>query len=193
MTRQVVSLFFGILLFIVLFLPMVLAETSPVLGDPNAPIQITEFTDFECPFCASVQPTLNRIRNVYGDQVQFKFKHFPLPMHRNANSAHLASLCAEEQDRFWEYRFQLFRHQRALNKKLYLGLAKELGLDLAQFETCVGEMRYQFRIDQDMEEAFRAGVSGTPAFMINSNLISGAQPFEVFEQIIDAELRAYAF
>ena len=111
-------------------------------------------------------------------------------MHSDARGAHLASLCAEEQGKFWEYRDRLFQNQRALKKADLLRYAEELGLTMEPFRSCLESGKYQSRIDQDLEEAFSLGVQGTPAFFINGRFLSGAQPFSEFEQVIEEELNA---
>jgi len=164
-------------------------DEQSVWGSPKAPVTIVEVSDFQCPYCARVQPTLQRVREVYGGKVRFAFKHFPLGFHKDARGAHLASLCAEEQGKFWEYRKTLFANQRDLTKPALVAHAETLGLDLQAFGGCLDEERYADRIDQDFEEAQKLGVTGTPTFFINGRRISGAQPFVAFKQIIEEELK----
>ncbi|MBI4368178.1 MAG: DsbA family protein [Candidatus Omnitrophica bacterium] len=161
-------------------------------GDPKAPITIVEYTDFECPFCGSVQPALQEVLRQYPGQVRLVFRNFPLPMHRHARQAHTAAMCANEQGKFWEYRNHLFQNQRALEREKLVGYAKKFGLSAEKFESCMDENRYQSTIDQDIEEGLAAGVQGTPAFLINGKLLTGAQPFLAFQRIIEKELRRTA-
>jgi len=163
-------------------------EDSPTQGPSNAPVTFIEWTDFECPFCSRVQPTIRQIREIYPNLIRYSFKHFPLPFHRNALTAHNASLCAEEQGKFWEYRNRLFKFQRRLDRGSLIDHARELGLDADQFEACVDQEKYHDRVLQDLEEAMNFGVTGTPTFFINGRKLSGAQPLPAFQRIIDEEL-----
>jgi protein-disulfide isomerase len=129
------------------------------------------------------------IRKKYPEQVRFVFKHFPLPMHADARLAHLASLCAEEQGRFWEYRDIVFQNQRAIKRDDLTKYAGQLGLNKEVFSNCLDTEKYQSRIDNDIAEGAQFGVEGTPAFFVNGRFISGAQPLSSFQNIIDEELR----
>ena len=165
-----------------------LAEQSPTKGNPNAPVTIVEFSDFECPFCGLAQPALKEVQNHYPSQVRFVFKNFPLRMHRHAWKAHLAALCAENQGKFWEYKDLLFQHQRELRRADLIRYANELNLAAKPFENCLDSEKYGSQIDRELEEAHHLGIDGTPAFLVNGKLIMGAQPFSSFQQIIDEEL-----
>ncbi len=162
---------------------------SPMRGAKTAAVTIVEFSDFECPFCARIQPIMRQIRQEYPDQVQFSFRHFPLPFHRRAPRAHASAICAGEQGRFWEYRDMIFDRGVKIEPANLISYARELGLDLGQFEACVDDPRHMEKIRSDFQDGVEAGVQGTPAFFINGRLISGAQPFEVFARIIDEELK----
>lgn len=161
---------------------------SPVFGDIKAPVQIIEFTDFECHFCGQVQPALQQVLETYPAQVSLVFKNFPLNMHRHAQTAHLAAMCAHEQGKFWEYRNVLFQNQRALKRADLLAYAKNFDLDLNSFTQCLDEERYASKIEEDQKEGMRAGVMGTPMFFVNGEVISGAVPFSIFEQQIQQAL-----
>lgn len=163
-------------------------DQSPILGNPKASVTIVEFSDFECPFCKSVQPTLKEIQQHYPNQVRLVFKNFPLRIHHNARQAHLAALCAEDQGKFWEYSDLLFQHQRMLKRGDLLHYANELKLATKPFELCLDSNTYASKIDRDLEEAANIGVEGTPAFLVNGRPLLGAQPFSSFQQIIDEEL-----
>lgn len=162
---------------------------DPVRGNPQAPVTIVEFSDFQCPFCARVEPTLKQILKDYQDQVRLFYKDFPLPIHQNAQNAALAALCAKEQEKFWEYHDKLFENQEKLGVLDLKRYAQELGLATTQFNSCFESKKYQAQIDQDIKDGQAAGVQGTPAFFINGRLISGAQPFENFKAIIEEELK----
>lgn len=162
---------------------------DPVKGNSGAKVTIVEFSDFECPFCGRAQQTLKQIEEAYKDQVRFVFKQFPLPFHTNAPNAALASLCAQDQGKFWEYHDKLFANQTALSPQDLKKYAQELGLNAGEFSACLENKKYQAQVDQDMKDGQTAGVGGTPAFFINGRLVSGAQPFENFKTIIEEELK----
>lgn len=164
------------------------ARNSPIYGDPKAPVQIIEFTDFECHFCGQVQPALQEALKTYPTQVNLVFKNFPLSMHRHAHAAHMAAMCAHEQGKFWEYRNTLFQNQQALQRGDLLSYAKNLNLNSESFETCLDEEKYASQIEEDQKEGMRAGVMGTPMFFVNGEMLSGAVPFSMFRQIIENKL-----
>ncbi len=164
------------------------AGTSPVRGNPKAPVTIVEFTDFECPFCRKFQPTFHQILDQYQDQVKFVFKHAPLPFHLKARRAHTASLCAEAQGKFWEYRDLLFEQPGGLDREHLVGYGEKLGLSIDAFTACLDSGTYAEKIDQDLAEGHELGVQGTPTFFVNGRMLSGAQPFFRFSQMIDEEL-----
>ena len=161
---------------------------SPVFGDVQAPVQIIEFTDFECHFCGQAQPPLQQTLKTYSTQVSLVFKNFPLSMHRHAHTAHLAAMCAHEQGKFWEYRNVLFQNQQALKRSDLLSYAKNLNLDSESFAKCLDEEKYASKIEEDQNEGIRAGVMGTPMFFVNGEMLSGAVPFSEFQQLIDRKL-----
>ncbi len=165
-------------------------EGAPALGPETAPVTLVEFSDFQCPFCSRVGPTLEQVRETYGDQVRIVFKHLPLDMHRNAPGAHAAAEAAGRQGKFWEMHDKIFANQRELNDEKYKEYATELGLDVARFEKDVASDEVKARIEADKREAARLGATGTPSFFINGRFLSGARPFEAFQEVIDAELEA---
>lgn len=166
------------------------AATGPSAGDPKAPVTIVTFSDFECPFCSRVIPTVHRIEQEYAGKVRIVFRQYPLPMHPNAPKAGEASLCAHDQGKFWEMHDKLFAQQDRLSVPDLKELAKSLGLDTAKFDACLDSGEKGAIVKKDMKEGQAAGVNGTPAFFINGRLLSGAQPYEAFKEIIDAELAA---
>lgn len=161
---------------------------DPVLGPPTAPVEIVEFSDFQCPFCSRVGPTLKQIQQTYGERVRLVFRDLPLPNHAQAFKAAEAAQCAHDQGKFWEYHDVLFANQSALAPEQLKGHAATLGLDTAVFAACLDEGRHAERVRQDMAEAERLGINGTPAFFINGRFLSGALPFESFRAVIDDEL-----
>lgn len=166
------------------------AATGPSKGPADAPVTIVEFSDFECPFCNRVLPTLEQVMENYGDQVRLVFRQYPLPMHSNAQKAAEASLCAEDQGMFWEMHDWMFANQDSLGvDSLKEQAAAMEGLDTEQFNQCLDSGKYADQVAQDMREGSEAGVSGTPAMFINGQMVAGAVPYEQVSAIIDAELK----
>ena len=124
----------------------------------------------------------------YGDKVRLVFRHYPLPFHPHAQKAAEASLCADDQGKFWQMHDALFDHQQALEPEQLKVYAKELGLDPAKFDACLDSGQKAAQVEKDKEAGSKAGVNGTPAFFINGLQLSGAQPQEEFEALIDQEL-----
>ncbi len=159
----------------------------PARGKANAPVTIIEFSDYECPFCKRAATTVAEVLKTYGDKVRYVHRDFPLPFHANARPAAEAAGCAGAQGKFWEYQDKLWTAQD-LSSDTLKSLAKEVGLDQAKFDDCLAKKPNALQIDKDMAEGQEAGVNGTPAFFINGRMLSGAQPFEKFQEIIDDEL-----
>ena len=163
---------------------------SPVRGPARADVTIVEYSDFQCPFCARVVSTLTQLIDRYDGRVNLVYKHMPLRnIHPEAAAAAAAAEAAGLQGKFWEMHDRIFRHQRELSDARYVEWARELGLDLERFERDRKSEAVQKRIMRDEEEAARLGVSGTPAFFINGRFLSGAQPIEAFQRVIDEELK----
>ncbi len=166
------------------------AATGPSKGPDDAPITIVEFSDFECPFCGRVNPSIQKVRDTYGDKVQIVFRQFPLDIHRNARKAGEASLCADQQGKFWEMHDAMFADQKNLAvaglKSIAAGVS---GLDASKFNDCLDSGQFAETVENDLQDGARAGVSSTPAFFINGRHLSGAQPFESFAEVIDDELK----
>lgn len=161
---------------------------SPVRGPSEAWVTIVEFADFQCPYCARVQPTLDQIRQVYGDDVRLVFKHMPLRFHERAVPAALAAECASEQGRFWQMHDLLFQNQPAFSDGQLRGYAERLDLDLGRFDACTTSAAAAERVESDASLARELRVPGTPAFFVNGRLIDGAVPFEDFAPVIDEAL-----
>lgn len=159
----------------------------PPLGPADARVTIVEFSDYECPFCKRAEASIAEVKKVYGDKVRLAYRHYPLPFHANARPAALASLCANEQGKFWPYHDKLMEASDLSAANLQQ-IASDLGLDRTKFDECVAANKYGDQIDKDLAAGQAAGVSGTPAFFINGRMLDGAQPFEKFQEIIDEEL-----
>ncbi|MDR2579384.1 MAG: thioredoxin domain-containing protein [Fibromonadaceae bacterium] len=143
-------------------------DESPSLGNPNAKIVIVEFSEFECPYCARIAPYLDSITRAYPDKIRLVYKNFPLSFHANAPAAAAANLAAQQQGKFWEYRWALAPHFRSLNDSTYIAIAQEIGLDVEQFKKdMVLDAEKRAIIDRDMKLGMEVGVQGTPNFYIN--------------------------
>jgi protein-disulfide isomerase len=165
-------------------------DDDPVLGPADAPITIIEFSDYECPYCRrwhnEVWPQL---KEAYPDQIRLIYRDFPLTsIHPNATPAASAANCAREQDQYWEFNERLFSMRFDLNVSGYQAYAEELGLDMDLFNECLDSGRYNDEVMADFEYAANLGVNSTPTFFVNGIPVVGAQPFEVFSQLIDKEL-----
>ncbi|MGB0618833.1 MAG: DsbA family protein [Myxococcota bacterium] len=161
---------------------------APTKGPKDAVVTIVEWSDFQCPFCNRVSPTLAQIEAEYGDRVQLVFKHMPLSIHPQAPQAHAASEAAHRQGKFWEMHDRIFANQRDLSVATLEGHAEAIGLDMDQYAKDVADASLKKRIDDDMKQAAELNVTGTPAFFINGRFLSGAQPFENFKRAIDAAI-----
>ena len=167
------------------------ADDDPVKGDPDAPVTIIEFSDFECPFCGRwYSSTLPQIEEQYikTGKVKLVYRDFPLSFHAQAQIAAEAAECADDQDKFWEMHDKIFENQPLLSEASLKQWAIEIGLDTGEFESCLSSGKHKSEIQNDLNEGQQYGVTGTPGFFVNGKLLVGAQPFSVFQQAIDAEL-----
>jgi protein-disulfide isomerase len=162
---------------------------SPRKGTASAPVVVVEYSEYQCPFCKRVQGTMHELEEKYGDQVSFVFKHYPLAKHTQAKPAAIASIAAERQGKFWEYKHALFEHQRDLrNDGIFEQIAEEVGLNMDQFRKDLADPEIQAQIDVDVAQAKKVGVTGTPCFFVNGYKLKGAKPLEAFVDVIDREL-----
>ena len=158
-------------------------------GNPQAPVIIVEFSDFQCPFCRQVQPTLKILLARYEGRIGLAYRDFPLrELHPGAEIGAQSSRCAGEQGKFWEYHDLLFSNTAKLTKERVMDFARRLNLDEKKFGACLSTGKFNAEIEQDLQDGIRAGVVGTPGIFINGVFLSGAQPEESFERIIQAEL-----
>ena len=162
---------------------------APTKGPADAKVTIVEFSEFECPFCNRVLPTVQQILDTYKNDVRLVFRHLPLPFHRNAAPAAEAAMAAHAQGKFWEFHDKAFANQRALTRENFEKWAQEIGLDMKKFKADLDSGKYKARVEQDRAYAGTVGARGTPAFFINGKLVSGAQPFENFKKVIDEEIK----
>jgi protein-disulfide isomerase len=165
------------------------AADDPSQGKADAPVTVVEYSDFQCPFCQRVMPTLKQLRAKYGDKMRLVWKDFPLTMiHPQAFVAAQAGNCAREQGKFWEYHDKLFANQSALQPEFLKKYAADTGLDTAKFNQCLDASKYEARVQEALGAGGRLGITSTPTLFVNGRMINGAQPIEVFETAIDDEL-----
>jgi protein-disulfide isomerase len=164
------------------------AATDPAKGPATAPITIVEFSDFQCPFCARVNPTLDEVRKVYGDKVRIVFKDFPLPNHAQAPKASEAAHCAGEQGKYWELHDRMFANQQALQIPQLKEYAAAVGLEMNAFNQCLDSGKHSSRVAANMKAGEALGVGSTPTLFVNGRPVVGAQSFEYFKAVIDEEL-----
>ena len=164
-------------------------DGAPIRGPADAPVTVVEFSDFHCPFCKRVQPTLTQVLEKYPGKVRLLFRHLPLDaLHPQARNAAEASWCAQDQGKFWEYHDLLFANAPKAAQDDLKHYAEQIDLDVNMFESCLSQNAHRDSIQRDVDEVTKLGMSGTPAFFINGRPLSGAQPFEKFVQVIDEEL-----
>jgi protein-disulfide isomerase len=165
------------------------AATGPAKGPATAPVTIVEFSDFQCPYCSRLTPTLEQVKQKYGDKVRIVFRQFPLPFHQNAQKAAEAALCANDQGKFWQLHDAMFSNQAALGVDQLKAKAAELGLKADDFNKCLDSGAKAADIEADKKAGSAAGVNGTPAMFINGRFVNGAVPLEQITSVIDDELR----
>lgn len=165
-----------------------LVDDDPYLGDPDAAVVIVEFSDFRCPYCGRhFDQTLQPLLENYGDYIRYVYRDFANLSQESVTSA-MASQCANEQGKYWEFHNALFTNQERLGPELDMEIAENLELDMDAFTACVEDERYASEVRADRLDGQLNGVSGTPGFFINGQFISGAQPYELFELIVQREL-----
>lgn len=167
----------------------------PSKGPKDAKVTIVEYSDFQCPFCTRAYDTIEKqVLTAYGDKVRFFFKHYPLAFHNWAEPGAIAADCAKEQktEAFWTVYKGLFEDQKQITaanvKEKVTAMLANSALDMAKFNECYDTKKPLADVKAQMAEGASVGVSGTPGFIINGRLLSGAQPFEQFKAIIDDEL-----
>mgnify|MGYP001171163801 CR=1 FL=1 len=172
--------------------PIPVTSKDPSWGNADAPVTIVEISDFQCPFCSRVGPTMKQIKDTYGPQkVRIVWKHQPLPFHDKARPAHEAAAAVHAiagNDAFWKFHDSAFANAQALTPENFEKWAQAAGVDMAKFKEAVASKKYAAKVDEDMAMANKVGANGTPAFRINGVTVVGAQPFEKFKEVIDAQL-----
>jgi protein-disulfide isomerase len=162
---------------------------GPSRGEPDAPVTIVEFSDYQCPFCGRAQATVERIMETYPGKIRLVFRDYPLSYHRFATKAAEAAHCAGDQGRYWEMHALLYENSYALREMDLKAYAEELGLDTDRFDSCLDSSEKAPVVQASLALVKKLDLTGAPAFFINGRLLTGALPFERFQEIIDDELR----
>lgn len=167
------------------------AGDSPYMGGADAKVTIVEFSDFQCPYCKRGATLMDELKKKYGNKVKVVFKHFPLPFHQHAKLAAQAANCAGKQKKgaFWKLHDKMFEDQQGLAKDGLLAKATALGLKKDEFEKCLGDSMMAQAVQADIDLGKKVGVKSTPTFFVNGQMVNGAQPVEVFSELIDAEMK----
>jgi len=164
--------------------PQVVIGQSPTTGSPTQKILLVEFSDFQCPYCGQAHKTIKEFMAKHQDEVTLVYKHFPLiSIHPEALPAAKAAVAADKQGKFWEYHDALFTQQNKLGEPLYLEIAKNLNLDLEKFNK--DRQNAENAIQEDMILGESVGISGTPFFIMNGAVFSGAVELSDVENILD--------
>jgi protein-disulfide isomerase len=174
--------------------PVPVTSKDPAWGKRDAPVTVVIFSDFQCPYCSRVEPTLSQVKETYGpDKVRMVWKNNPLPFHNNAKPAAEAAQGAfamAGNDAFWKWHDTAFKNQGALNADSYVKWAQEAGVkDANAFKAGLDSHKWADKVEKDLNDGKSAGVQGTPSFFVNGVFINGAQPFDQFKKTIDQELQ----
>jgi len=168
----------------------VVAANAPIRGSPDATVTITEYADFQCPFCANARSSLDQVLREYPGRVKLVFKSFPLDFHADSRLAHQAALAADKQGQFWPMHDLIFSRQRAMKRDDLFVMAKSLGLDMDRFTKDLESEQVRAQIEAEQAEGKQRGVQGTPTFFVDGNELVGAATVTQFEGKIDQALRA---
>ena len=165
---------------------------SPSFGNKDAKVKVIEFSDFQCPYCSKGAEVVTELKKKYGNKIQFAFKQYPLPMHKDARPAAESSLCINEQgaDKFFKYHDILFKNQDKLDPANLEKFAKDAGANVDKYKACVAAGKFKEEVANDLAYGEKIGVRSTPTFFINGQILNGAVPIEQFSEIIDEELVA---
>lgn len=165
-------------------------DTAPTLGNPDAKITIVEFSDFQCPFCKASFPVIRRIVENYPDEVRLVYRHFPLEsIHPLAKDLAHASMCAQDQGKFWQFHDRIFQQQDLITKNNITEQAKAVGLDINLFEQCQSSGKWNEAVEQDFADIVSLGGRGTPSWIVNGELIQGHFNYNFWVRIIEALLK----
>ncbi len=165
------------------------ADTSPDLGSEDAPVQIMEFSDYQCPACRKSRPVIEKLKKAYSSDIRWVFKNLPLPQHDQAETLALAAHCAGDQGKFWEYHDRLFGLDPIPDEEGLASLAAELGLNAEDFRQCLANGCHRGKIEKDKAAAKKAGVAVTPTLIINGRIFAGTPDYEKLRSAIAHELQ----
>ena len=165
-----------------------IGDTYKTCKGDKCPITVVEYSEYQCPFCTRVLPTVERLMNDYKGKVRWIVRDFPLDFHKRATPAAIAARCAFDQGKFWQMYEELFKNQRALEDADLERHAKTVGLNMGKFKTCLKDPSKKAIVTKNLESGKKLGVTGTPAFFINGRRLSGALPYGQFKQVFDEEL-----
>ena len=164
-------------------------DDDPSRGPSDAPVTIVEFSDYQCPYCQIWhEEVLVRLLIEYPGELRFIYRDFPLSGHPEAQPAAEAANCAGDQEAYWEFQDAIFSSEYGYGRLAYEQYASDLNLDLGEFTDCLDSHRHEAEVLEDYNDGVRLGVQSTPTFFINGTQIVGAQPYENFQQLIEAEL-----
>ncbi len=162
------------------------STTDPSLGNKSAALQVVEFSDFQCPYCAQAHSIVRELVKNFPDDIYFIYRDFPIDdIHPQARLAAEAAQCAYDQGKFWEYHDLLFQNQAKLDLGYLLVYGQRLNLDLTKFTTCLEENKYSNEVSQDLSDGYDVGVRATPTFFINGEKIEGVIPYESWVNLIN--------
>lgn len=164
------------------------ADDDPSLGPDDAQVTIVQFAEFQCGYCGKAQETLDQVLKDYDGKVRMVYRDYPLSFHDRAVPAAIAANCAGEQGKYWDMHRRMMEDQRSLDDATLERYATELQLDLGAWAECRVDPKQAAEVQKDFEDGMAVGVTGTPAFFINGVMLSGAQPYDRFKQILDREL-----
>jgi predicted DsbA family dithiol-disulfide isomerase len=171
--------------------PPSIREGEHIKGNSSSNIEIIEYSDFECPFCANFSNSMNQVFENYGDQVKVVFRHFPLSFHANAQKAAEAAECAGEQGNFWNMHDLIFKANR--DQQMSIGKWREIagviGIDVNKFNVCLDSGKYADKVQSDFKEGQSLNITGTPTTFVNGIPVKGAQSYEALKAVIEQELQ----
>jgi protein-disulfide isomerase len=163
------------------------AQDTPARGPADAKVVVTEFADYECPYCQQIQPTVQKLETEFAGKIAFRYKDFPLPMHANAQKAAEASRCAQSQGKYWEYH-DVVSSAKKLDIDGLKGISRQLKLDTTAFDKCLDSGEKAEVVKAQAAEAQALGLQGTPTFFINGRYVSGAISYDRLRAVILEEL-----
>jgi protein-disulfide isomerase len=163
-------------------------DDDPAIGPEDAPITIVQFAEFQCPYCGRAKETVDQVLEAYPGLIRLVYRDYPLSFHDRAIPAAVAANCAGAQGKYFEMYDQLMANQQSLTDADLARYASNAGVELTEWMTCLSDPAQAEEVQADFEDGAKLGVNGTPAFFVNGIMLSGAQPFSAFKEIIDREL-----